>query len=76
MIKELINAGANSSIKNKEGKTVFDLAANDIGEWIIKYENIRNNVKKLDELQKTRSTYFYIIPRDLIGLIKKSIKHE
>lgn len=60
----LIRSGANLNLQNNDGRTAYDLA---------RYDLIRNlilGVKKIRDLRKDQSTYFFTIPKDLVGIIE------
>lgn len=79
-VRLLLETGADFNLKNKDGSTAMSLSEKEnndkISDLIIKYKNIRENIKKLEGLQKNGASYFSRIPKDLIYLIKIQLKIE
>lgn len=78
MVKTLLESGANPNIKNKYGKTAYEMADDRIyvKNLIRKYQDILENIMKLEYLQKEPTTYFSQIPKDLVFLIKDYLRND
>lgn len=70
IIGQLIEVGANIHIKDNYGKTIYDYDIKHIARNVI---DISLSKLTLNNLRKDNETYFSIIPKDLIGLIKNYI---
>lgn len=75
-VRLALKAGTNIDPLNQNRQTAYDLGNNEIGALIAEYEKIRNNIGKLENLRKHQPTYLFVIPKDLVGLIKNQLTDE
>lgn len=62
--------------RNKQGMTAYELSHHDnIKRLIVGYLNVKTNMKKLENFQTDYSTYFSVIPKDLITLIGNELRN-
>lgn len=66
-VRTLILNGANIDIEDADGKTAYDSTKNEEIELFI------DGYRNLNELRKNRGTYLFVIPRDLIGVIRDQL---
>lgn len=73
----LLRSGADPNIQDKSGRTAFDMASDiEIRNIFINYPTFKENIKKLEDLQLNKLTYFSVIPKDISFIIENQLEND
>lgn len=75
IFKILLRNGADIDLQNKQGKTAYELTGNiGIKNLITERQIAKKNIETLEDLRTNRFTYLFVIPKDLITLVKNELR--